>query len=99
MCRLPLPTSPIRCPFQCAKMGVNEIIDKYRHNGESSATPAASGAAPHDDEVFSVGDGVTDKERTVVVTKRQKVRRHFGRFKWWYLLGVILFLAIILPIL
>jgi len=80
-------------------MGVKEIIDRHRHKGESPATPAASGAAPHNDEVSSVDDGVTDKERAVVISKRQKVKRHCGRFKWWYLLGVILFLAIILPIL
>lgn len=41
-----------------------------------------------------------EKEKPApVLTKRQKVKRHCGRFKWWYLLGVVIFLAILLPIL
>jgi hypothetical protein len=33
------------------------------------------------------------------VTKWQKVKAHFWRFKWWYLLGLVILLAIMLPIL
>lgn len=44
-------------------------------------------------------DHVREKEQKVVLTKRQKLKRHCGRFWLWYLIGVIIFLAIMLPIL
>lgn len=30
--------------------------------------------------------------------KRQKVKRHCSRFKWWYVVAAVILLAIILPI-
>ncbi|KAJ3548118.1 hypothetical protein NM208_g1152 [Fusarium decemcellulare] len=47
----------------------------------------------------SSDDHVRDKKAAPGLTKRQKAKQHFGRFKWWYLLGLIIFLAILLPIL
>ncbi|KAK4184341.1 hypothetical protein QBC35DRAFT_535040 [Podospora australis] len=69
------------------------------------ATAPAPGATParqHADNasaISSFGDGVHEKGDTVGLTKWQKVKRHFWRFKWWYLLGLVIFLAILLPIL
>lgn len=34
----------------------------------------------------------------VALSKREKVKRHCWRFKWWYVVAVVIFLAIILPI-
>ncbi|KAK8022826.1 hypothetical protein PG993_013593 [Apiospora rasikravindrae] len=51
-----------------------------------------------DDE--STDDHVQDKvPPAAVLTKKQKFKRHCGRFKWWYVAGNIIFLAIFLPIL
>ncbi|KAF4463118.1 hypothetical protein FALBO_10059 [Fusarium albosuccineum] len=47
----------------------------------------------------SSDDHVRDKKAAPGLTKRQKAKQHFGRFKWWYLLGLVIFLAILLPIL
>ncbi|KAH9907173.1 hypothetical protein F4778DRAFT_525778 [Xylariomycetidae sp. FL2044] len=47
----------------------------------------------------SSGDHVKEKGAEVPLTKRQKVKRHCGRFWWWYLIGLIVFLAIFLPVL
>lgn len=38
-------------------------------------------------------------EKTVAPTRFQKIKAHLWRFRWWYLLGLIIFLAILLPIL
>lgn len=35
----------------------------------------------------------------MVLTKRQKLKRHCGRFKWWYLAAGIILLIILLPLL
>jgi hypothetical protein len=43
------------------------------------------------------GDHVEDK--APLLTKRQKVKRHCGRFWLYYLIGSIILLAILLPIL
>ncbi|KAK7937202.1 uncharacterized protein PG986_014070 [Apiospora aurea] len=48
----------------------------------------------------STDDHVQDKAPpAAVVTRKQKFKRHCGRFKWWYVAGTIIFLAIFLPIL
>lgn len=48
----------------------------------------------------SSGDHVKEKAAEAApLGKREKVRRHCGRFWLWYLIGVIIFLAIFLPIL
>ncbi|KAK3313341.1 hypothetical protein B0H66DRAFT_565916 [Apodospora peruviana] len=65
---------------------------------DSSTVPMTAAAGHHADNASSFDDGVAEKEQTVVLTKRQKVKRHCGRFKWWYLVAGIILLAIILPI-
>ncbi|TWU70911.1 hypothetical protein ED733_000147 [Metarhizium rileyi] len=50
------------------------------------------------DNASSTGH-VGDKTAGSVTSKRQKVRRHCGRFWLWYLIATIIFLAILLPIL
>lgn len=63
--------------------------------GEAGAPAATAGA----DDASSI-DHVQEKVPPVVpLTKRQKVKRHCGRFKWWYLGVTIILLAILLPIL
>ncbi|KAG5998083.1 hypothetical protein E4U43_002502 [Claviceps pusilla] len=47
----------------------------------------------------SSNDHINDKAAGPPLTKRQRVRRHCGRFWLWYLIATILFLAIFLPIL
>jgi hypothetical protein len=44
-------------------------------------------------------DHVGDKAAGPPQSKRQKIRRHCGRFWLWYLIASIIFLAILLPIL
>ena len=44
-------------------------------------------------------DHVREKQQKVVVTKRQKFKNHCSRFWLWYLVGVVVFLAIMLPVL
>lgn len=64
---------------------------------ETARTDAAPAADVQSDNASS-DDHVRDK---VVPgpSKRQKLKQHFGRFKWWYLLGLIILLAILLPLL
>ena len=57
------------------------------------------GQQAHPDDVSSIDDGVHEKEHIVPLKKREKVKRHCMRFKWWYLGAIIIFLAILLPIL
>lgn len=71
--------------------------------GDGAATTAAAGATAAGttgaDDSSSV-DHVTEKAPPVVpLTKKQKFKRHCGKFKWWYLVAAIVLLAILLPIL
>ena len=44
-------------------------------------------------------DNVAEKGAAgAALTKREKAKRHCSRFKWWYVAGVVIFLAILLPI-
>ncbi|KAM7211964.1 Protein of unknown function (DUF3712) domain containing protein [Rhypophila decipiens] len=93
-------------------MGVKEILgkhilkqeDKVRQDDEKTkdfAAPVdAIEPAPHDD-VSSGDDGAVDNGKAVpeALSKRQKVKRHCGRFKWYYVAGVVVLLVILLPIL
>ncbi|GAB0136616.1 hypothetical protein EsDP_00004911 [Epichloe bromicola] len=47
----------------------------------------------------SSADHINDKAAGPPLTRRQKIRRHCGRFWLWYLVATIIFLAIFLPIL
>lgn len=73
--------------------GRNSVHQERTDGGENvPGSEIGSDNVPSDDHV-------RDKETAAVPTKRQKVTQHFSRFKWWYLLGVIILLAILLPIL
>jgi hypothetical protein len=64
--------------------------------GDRSNAAAERTAA---DDVSSI-DHVHEKPPPVVpLTKKQKFKRHCGRFKWWYLGVFLILLAILLPIL
>jgi hypothetical protein len=65
----------------------------------TSAAGAGTTAAPRASDNASSIDHVYEKEPPVVLTKRQKLKRHFGRFKWWYLAAGIILLIILLPLL
>ncbi|KAL9564814.1 hypothetical protein ACKAV7_011266 [Fusarium commune] len=62
--------------------------------GEQNA-PAAD-AASND---ASSDDHVRDEKVAPGPTKWQKVKSHFWRYKWWYLLAIAILLAILLPLL
>lgn len=47
----------------------------------------------------SSDDHVLDKKASPGPSKREKVKGHFGRWKWWYLLAVVILLAVLLPLL
>ncbi|CAG9990073.1 unnamed protein product [Clonostachys byssicola] len=47
----------------------------------------------------SLEDHAPDKKASPVNSKREKAKRHFKRWKWWYLLAFIILLAILLPLL
>ncbi|KAF5025484.1 hypothetical protein F66182_2389 [Fusarium sp. NRRL 66182] len=47
----------------------------------------------------SSNDHGRDKNAVPALTRRQKLKANFKRFKWWYLLGLIVFVSILLPIL
>lgn len=81
-------------------------------HGAKGAASAASGEkqpqhkpdtfldGPGRDDDVSSDDHVQDKvPPAATLTKKQKFQRHCGRFKWWYVAGTIVFLAIILPVL
>lgn len=69
-----------------------------RLDSPTAPMTAPTGTGHETDDASSFDVGVGDKEKLVVLTKRQKLKRHVGRFKWWYLLAAIILLAIILPI-
>ncbi|SPJ73371.1 uncharacterized protein FTOL_03101 [Fusarium torulosum] len=68
---------------------------------ETANAADTQNAPAHDDQSDNVSsnDHVRDEKPTPGPTKWQKVKSHFARFKWWYLLGLIIFLAILLPLL
>ncbi|KEY67061.1 hypothetical protein S7711_04735 [Stachybotrys chartarum IBT 7711] len=69
------------------------------HGARGESGPGDAVPAENPDDRGSTADLVHEKSPEVVLNKRQKFKRHCGRFKWWYLLGLVIFLAIILPIL
>lgn len=69
------------------------------HGARQDAGAPAPAAAARLDDASSV-DHVQEKPPPAApLKKRQKFKRHCGRFKWWYLAGLVIFLAIILPVL
>ncbi|KAI1281457.1 hypothetical protein F5Y07DRAFT_354770 [Xylaria sp. FL0933] len=76
----------------------------FEHNSPPASIHGARGdaddAARDSDDASSV-DHVQEKPAAAAVplTKRQKVKRHCGRFKWWYLGVGLIILIILLPLL
>ncbi|KAI1075133.1 hypothetical protein F5B20DRAFT_585537 [Whalleya microplaca] len=85
-----------------------ENISHYEHGSPPASIHGAGGGdgegtsntpQKHSDEASST-DHVQDKAAVASpLTKKQKFKRHCGRFWWWYLIGSIILLAILLPIL
>ncbi|GAB1313190.1 DUF748 domain-containing protein [Madurella fahalii] len=73
------------------------------HPGGGPESTAANGAEPRADNVHdaasSFDDGVRSKEQPGAVSIWQKVKQHFRRRWWIYLIVVVILLAILLPIL
>lgn len=67
-----------------------------REERDADSAPADAG---HDEDEDSSVDHIHDKTGTEKVSKRTKVKRHCWKFKWWYIVGVIILLAILLPLL
>lgn len=65
------------------------------------ATPAATSRVSQSDssDAESVDDNIRAKPRSPRLNRKQKITRHFSKNWKWYLLGLIVFLAILLPIL
>lgn len=54
---------------------------------------------PQNGDGASLDSDVRDEKAALGATKFQKIKAHIWRFRWWYLLGLVIFLAILLPIL
>jgi hypothetical protein len=65
---------------------------------ERTADTSVADAGHEEDEDSSI-DHIHEKAATEKVGKRTKVKRHCWKFKWWYIVGVIILLAILLPLL
>lgn len=70
-----------------------------RDGVDANATDIAQAPTGVDRDDASSGDLVNEKAPKETLSKRRKVKRHCGKFKWWYLLGTVILLAILLPIL
>ncbi|KAH8812287.1 hypothetical protein F5884DRAFT_306845 [Xylogone sp. PMI_703] len=57
------------------------------------------GASGHHSDNASSTDGIVTKEKPAVLTRKQKMKKHFRRFWWAYLIAAIILAAILLPIL
>ncbi|KAI1805105.1 hypothetical protein F4811DRAFT_561382 [Daldinia bambusicola] len=70
------------------------------HGGRGEAGNQTANAPGSQSGESSSDDHVTEKTPVAApLTKKQKFKRHCGRFWWWYLIGLVIFLAIFLPIL
>ncbi|KAI1437758.1 hypothetical protein GGR50DRAFT_692025 [Xylaria sp. CBS 124048] len=68
------------------------------HGAGLAAERSSNVTGGNGDDASSI-DHVQEKQGpTVPLTKRQKVKRHCGRFKWWYLGVALIILIIILPL-
>ncbi|KAL2170718.1 hypothetical protein VTG60DRAFT_4465 [Thermothelomyces hinnuleus] len=69
--------------------------------GPQGPAANAAGTRPENvlDDASSLNDGVHEKGAPVGLSKREKVKQHFRRFWWAYVLALVIFLAIFLPIL
>ncbi|OTB18710.1 hypothetical protein K445DRAFT_19314 [Daldinia sp. EC12] len=70
------------------------------HGGRGEASEERANAPGRESNASSSDDHVTEKAPVAApLTKKEKFKRHCGRFWWWYLIGLVIFLAIFLPIL
>ncbi|KAI2467941.1 hypothetical protein F4781DRAFT_289784 [Annulohypoxylon bovei var. microspora] len=70
------------------------------HGGRGDDGEGSSNTPGRQSDVASSTDHVQEKvAEAAPLTKKQKFKRHCGRFWWWYLIGAIILLAILLPIL
>ncbi|KAI1477507.1 hypothetical protein F4774DRAFT_388497 [Daldinia eschscholtzii] len=70
------------------------------HGGRGEAGEETANAPGRESNASSSDDHVTEKTPVAApLTKKEKFKRHCGRFWWWYLIGLVIFLAIFLPIL
>ncbi|KAK6951646.1 hypothetical protein Daesc_006169 [Daldinia eschscholtzii] len=70
------------------------------HGGRGEAGEETVNAPGRESNASSSDDHVTEKTPVAApLTKKEKFKRHCGRFWWWYLIGLVIFLAIFLPIL
>ncbi|KAI1658839.1 hypothetical protein F4813DRAFT_30981 [Daldinia decipiens] len=70
------------------------------HGGRGEGSEGTTNAPGRQSDETSSADHVTEKTPVAaLLTKKQKFKRHCRRFWWWYLIGLIIFLAIFLPIL
>jgi hypothetical protein len=87
--RSPSPLSDAGAPVPEAR-GARDVSDVDNADTAQAQAPADDASSDH---------LVQEKTPKESIGKRQKVKRHCWRFKWWYPLGLIIFLAIFLPIL
>ncbi|KAI1643075.1 uncharacterized protein F4817DRAFT_272179 [Daldinia loculata] len=70
------------------------------HGGRGEGGEGTTNAPERQSDETSSADHVTEKTPVAApLTKKQKFKRHCGRFWWWYLIGLTILLAILLPIL
>lgn len=70
-------------------------LDDAQHGQQAAPTGNQDGNVSS----FEEGDdNVAEKGAAGGLGKRDKAKRHCWRFKWWYVAGVVIFLAILLPI-
>ncbi|KAI0159932.1 hypothetical protein GGR52DRAFT_168851 [Hypoxylon sp. FL1284] len=67
-------------------------------NGGEGERTSTTPLRPSEDE-SSTGHVQEKTPAAAPLTKKQKFKRHCGRFWWWYLIAGVVFLAIFLPIL
>ncbi|KAF4998645.1 hypothetical protein FGRMN_2971 [Fusarium graminum] len=70
----------------------------FPEDAGNAATPQDAPAQDDHSDNVSSSDHVRDEKLAPGPTKWQKVKNHFARFKWWYLVGLIILLAILLPL-
>ncbi|KAL2161766.1 hypothetical protein VTH06DRAFT_7549 [Thermothelomyces fergusii] len=82
-------------------MATQETTPTTTAAGPQGPAATAAGTRPENvlDDASSLNDGVHEKGAAVGLSKREKVKQHFRRFWWAYLLALVIFLAIFLPIL
>ncbi|KAI0166456.1 hypothetical protein GGR57DRAFT_446789 [Xylariaceae sp. FL1272] len=76
----------------------------FEHESPPSSVHGArdetTNAGQRDSDDDSSIDHVQEKAPPVApLTRKEKLKRHCGRFKWWYLVAAIILAAILLPIL